>query len=150
MQEEAQRIIDSNQLKNMLSIFNSFLFANTKAQSLAQEKADFYLSNFKMLCEILNSYRDTYFNLHCCLTLAAFCKTMLVEEMKRPVVTLFTKLTSANVGLDDSAALFLGHAMVHCELEQPLIANCIARIQKTQAPSAIKSFSLPVFVSMIT
>jgi hypothetical protein len=29
MQEEAQRIIDSNQLKSVLSIFNAYLLRNT-------------------------------------------------------------------------------------------------------------------------
>lgn len=56
MQEEAQRIVDSNQLKNMLSIFNAYILRNpsfTESCSQPSENA-FYMNIFKMICEILN------------------------------------------------------------------------------------------------
>lgn len=74
-QEEAQKIIDSNQLKSMLAILNSYILRNPDVKGdLSQEEQNFYTEIFKMICEILNSYKDTYVNMHCVLTLAAFLK----------------------------------------------------------------------------
>ena len=117
----------------------------------------------EMICEILRLYRDTYVNLHCVLTLAAFCKSILLSasaEFSRlmpGLLTLFNKLTSENVGLDDASSLYLGHAIVTvlsrlCENGQLddakdveiLLPQCMTRIIKTELPSAIKSYSLPV------
>lgn len=121
---------------------------------MSEEEVQFYDNIFKMVCEILNSYKDTYVNLHCCLTLSAFCKTSLHSGSQiLPVLrTLMNKLTSANVGLDDSASLYLGHAitnlLVHSIDEANdiafLLPQCITRIVKTNMPSCIKSFSLPL------
>ena len=71
--------------------------------------------------------------------------------------TLFNQLSSENVGLDDASSLYLGHAIVNVvshlntqgQLDdasdvQVLLPQCMVRILKTESPSAIKSFSLPL------
>jgi hypothetical protein len=59
----------------MLAILNSYLLRNPDVQgTLLAEEQNFYTTIFKMICEILNSYKDTYVNMHCVLTLAAFLK----------------------------------------------------------------------------
>ena len=90
----------------MLSIYNAFLTSN-------QQETELNMNMLRMVCEIVNNYRDTYVNLHCCLTLAIFCKFEHQPEVTLVLKTLFLKLTSANVGLDDSAATYLGHAIVN-------------------------------------
>lgn len=110
-----------------------------------------------MICEILNSYRDTYVNLHCVLTLAVYLKNLVHEnsqvfgKLMVGVKTLLNKLSS-NVGLDDASSLHLGYAIVNVlshEIDetndvQTLLPQCMTRIIKTQLPSAIKSYTLPV------
>ena len=110
-----------------------------------------YLSMFKMICEILNSYRDTYVNLHCVLTLGAFCKSLIVQKLYSEHIptlkVLLSKLSNPNVGLDESSSLYLGHAILnlltHCfrdasspveELVDPLLFNCILRVTKSSLP----------------
>jgi len=67
----------------------------------------------------LRLYRDTYVNLHCVLNLAAFCKVFLLPasaefgRYAQGLRTLFNKLSSENVGLDDASSLYLGHAIVN-------------------------------------
>lgn len=107
-----QRLIDSNETKNMLSIYNSFLLA-VDFTHLPESELEFHTEMFKMICEILNSVRDTYINLHCCQTLSVFCKEFIrLKPDLRPVLKqLFVKLSNPNVGMDDSACLYLGHAI---------------------------------------
>jgi len=112
----------------------------------------FYAKIFEMICEILNSYRDTYVNLHCVLTLSVFCKTLVKPGSTAygsfigGIRTLLNKLTTS---LDDSASLFLGHTILNVLSHQieddiDLLHHCMIRIIKTELPSTIKSFSLPL------
>jgi len=76
-------IIDSNQLKSMLAILNSYLINNNDAANLMQapqEEKEFYIDIFKMISEILNSYKDTYVSLHCVLSLASFFKKTSIDN----------------------------------------------------------------------
>ena len=74
-----------------------------------------------MVCEILNSYKDTYVNLHCVLTLAVFLKNIVNRKSEYfakyfdGVSTLLNKLSNPNlgIGLDDASALHLGYAIVN-------------------------------------
>ena len=62
------------------------------------------------------------------------------------------KLTNANIGLDDAASMYVGHAicnfLVHSMDEEndmhTLLPQCISRMIKTELPAIIKSMSLPV------
>ena len=61
----------------MLAILNTYLLSNNDASNLMQapeEEKIFYVEMFKMISEILNSYKDTYVSLHCVLSLASFLK----------------------------------------------------------------------------
>lgn len=103
----------------MLSIFNAYLLRNSAVKGSANTNEQQQCAKMcEMICEILRLYRDTYVNLHCTLTLAAFCKASLLPtsaEFSRLIPglrTLFNKLTSENIGLDDASSLYLGHAVV--------------------------------------
>lgn len=116
MREEAQRIVDSNQLKSVLSIFNAYLLRNADVTGAGAKSSEERAKMFEQICEILRLYRDTYVNLHCVLNLAAFCKVLTSDENGRyaqGLRTLFNKLSSENVGLDDASSLYLGHAIVN-------------------------------------
>ena len=101
----------------MLSIFNSFLLSNTQFESgsLSSDEHQFYDRMFKMICDILFAFKDTYVNLHLCLTLGAFSKTLLKhnKELLGPLRSLLNKLTNPNIGIDDSASLYVGHAIAN-------------------------------------
>jgi hypothetical protein len=80
----------------------------------------FYKNLFKMICEILNSYRDTYVNLHCIMTLCAYFRTFLNKndsksdyiEFFPSIRVLLIKLANPNIGLSDTAAVYLGHSVI--------------------------------------
>ena len=76
-----------------------------------------YVEIFKMICEILNSHRDTYVNLHCVLTLSTFCKNQIWQPLYSEYIPalkiLLNKLSNPNIGLDESSSLYLGHAILN-------------------------------------
>lgn len=69
-----------------------------------------------MVCEVLHSYRETYVNLHCMITLSAFCKRHIkpgnaeYEELIPKIFELLCKLSNPNIGLDETSAVYLGQA----------------------------------------
>ena len=103
----------------MLAIYNAFLLRNPemKELKLAAEDRAFYLGIFKMICEILHSYRDTYVNLHSVLTLSAYCKNLIKEPEYQDLVPtlrqLLLTLSNPNIGLCESSSIYLGHAIVN-------------------------------------
>ena len=122
-------MIDTNQLKCMLSIFNAFLLRNAEfsTRKLPKEEVQFYTGIFKMICEILNSHRDISVSLNCCFTLASFCKTVLgnknfnqvTEEIFPVIRQLMVKLSGQNVGIPDAAAVYFGHAVLNMLIHSP-------------------------------
>jgi hypothetical protein len=80
------------------------------------------LSIFKLICEILHSYRDTYVNLHAVLTLSAYCKSLIkqpeYQELLPTLRELLSKLSSPHAGLDESASMYLGHAIMNLMAHQ--------------------------------
>ena len=71
------------------------------------------------------------------MTLGAFLKKASDPQMKTFLPTIgemLVKLSSPNIGLDESSSIFLGHAAVnymqHSELQvDKLLANCVKRIR---------------------
>jgi hypothetical protein len=93
------------------------------------------------------------------LTLAAFCKVFLVPasaefgRYAQGLRALFNQLCRENSGLDDASSLYLGHVVVNFLSKgqiddandvEVLLPQCMVRILKTESPSAIKSYSLPL------
>ena len=106
----------------MLSIFNTYLLRNPQVQNekeISAQENEFYGKIFEMVCEILDSYRDTYVNLHCVLTMSVFLKNLVHAKSEfygkymGGVKTLMIKLSSSGIGLDDASALHLGYAIVN-------------------------------------
>jgi len=140
----------------MLSIFNSFLLSNNQfvTGQLSSDENLYYAGMFKMICDILFAFKDTYVNLHLCLTLGAFSKTLLKfnKELLAPLRQLLNKLTNSNIGIDDSASLYVGHAIANIlnhDIDetndiQQLLPQCMSRIVKTNMPSTTKSYSIPL------
>lgn len=107
---------------------------------------------FKMISEILNSYKDTYVSLHCVLSLASFFKKTsqdnnIFQQFMPDVKTLLGKLSNSNVGLDESSSLYMGHLIVNflkLEMDEMLLYNCMQRVMKSSLPSCQKSYALPI------
>jgi hypothetical protein len=105
-----------------------------------------------MICEILNSYKDTYVNMHCVLTLASFLKISEVganffEEFMPTLKVLISKLANCNVGLDESSSLYAGHAIMNMmkhEIDEGILFHCMLRVCRCTLPSTLKSYSLPL------
>jgi hypothetical protein len=113
----------------MLAILNSYLLRNPDIQGhLPADELSFYGEIFKMICEILNSYKDTYVNMHCVLTLAAFLKFGKFTELLGVVKGLMGKLSNSNVGLDESASLYMGHAILNLlmsDMDEGVLFHCM-------------------------
>lgn len=129
-------IIDSNQLKSMLAILNSYLINNNDAANLMQaplEEKEFYIDIFKMISEILNSYKDTYVSLHCVLSLASFFKKTSIDnnifqQFMPDIKSLLSKLANPNVGLDESSSLYMGHMIlnyIRLDMDELLLYHCM-------------------------
>lgn len=141
---EAQKLIDSNKIKSMLSILNTYILSN-QDQKTSQEK-DFYVNLFKMLCEIIKEYKDTYVAQHCVQTLASLLKTenqnksTFYKEYLPQVKTLLHEKSQV-WGLNDSASIFVGHAILNLlQLEmtddsstEDLLLNCMVRMSQDGA-----------------
>ena len=105
-----------------------------------------------MICEILSSYKDTYVNLHCMLTLASFLKMSqpgdnFFQDFMPNLKVLLSKLSNCNVGLDESSSLYAGHAILNLmrhELDEGVLFHCMLRVIKCSLPSSLKSYSLPL------
>ena len=72
-------MIDQNSFNSIISVFNAHLLNSPEfnAEHLNlknQQETQYYVDLLKMICEILNSFRESYVNLHCMVTLSAFCK----------------------------------------------------------------------------
>jgi hypothetical protein len=132
----------------MLAILNSYLLRNPDVQgNLSAEEQNFYTSIFKMICEILNSYKDTYVNMHCVLTLAAFLKLGKFQDLLPSMKVLISKLSNCNVGLDESSSLYMGHAILNLlqlDMDEGILFHCMQRVLRCNLPSSIKSYSLPI------
>ena len=123
LQEEAQRLVDTNGFNSILSIFNAHLLNSAEFNDQAmlskdKKEVQYYVALLKMICEILHSYRETYVNLHSMITLSAFCKKHITPgnpeyaELIPKIFELLAKLGNTNIGLDQTAAVYLGHANI--------------------------------------
>lgn len=95
-----------------------------------------------MICEVLNSFRDTYANLYCVQTLAAFLrgslKSSTYDSLLPQVVQLTLKLSNCNSGLDETASTFLGQCILNLLQKTSLssegvlevLLNCMRRVSK--------------------
>ena len=154
-------IIDSNQLKSMLGILNSFLINNQDASNLMSVPEDekvFYVEIFKMISEILNSYKDTYVSLHCVLSLASFFKKTsqdnnIFAQFMPDVKTLLSKLANTNVGLDEASSLYMGHLIMNflkLEIDDMLLYHCMLRVMKIKNASCCTYPSQSTFSTQIS
>ena len=95
-------------------LLNSPEFNSDSLNMKDKEETKYYVDLLKMICEILNSFRESYVNLHCMITLSAFCKRHVApsntqySDLIPSIFNLLTKLSSSHIGLDETSAVYLG------------------------------------------
>lgn len=137
----------------MISIYNAYALS-VDFKNVTKNEVEFHYEVLKMICDILYQVKDIYINLHCCQTLSILCKSFisLKNEIIPIILELLIKLSNPNIGIDDSACLYLGQGIfnvlqIYQKTDQScfqIIQNCVQRILNCKIPNVIKGLSLPV------
>eukprot|EP00347_Sterkiella_histriomuscorum_P016065 403354618 len=155
---EAQKMIDSSILKNMLSILTSYIL-QTKYRQLNQESIDIIKYLFRMELEILNVSKEIYICIYTILSLSSFIQAVpsLGKEYSVQIQTVLKKILTFPGGLDESSLLYVGHFILiltqngdlESEFQQQILLLIVKRLAKSQVPSTTKSFLIPIATSII-
>lgn len=156
---EAQKLIDSSLLKNMLAIFGSFLSSVRPGQELPAGLYSSLDRIFTVLLEIVNASKEIFVCLYVLLPLTLFTQNIptIVRQYSEQVCVLLRKMLSMPGGLEESALLYSGHwvlSLVHQgilqgEAHQHIIMLLMARLARANMPSTAKSFMLPIAASIV-
>ncbi|CDW89210.1 UNKNOWN [Stylonychia lemnae] len=149
---EAQKMLDSSILKNMLSILTSYI-VQSKQRNFDQELVQILNYMFMMELEILNVSKDIYVCIYTILSLSSFAQAVpdLIKQYNPQINMVLKKILSYPGGLDESSLLYIGHFIlilvqngdIDNQTQQQILLILVQRLAKSM------SFLIPIATSII-